>query len=263
MRIDLNKWINNEQKKHRLCGCGCGKEIIIKKHHHTKGIPKYYNGHRSPMMGFQNVGEWVRGQQGNHICQCGCGEVITIQKWHHKKIRGVPKYIYGHVSEKTKNKIADTKTGVGLTEQHKHNISKGNIGKKLSCETKKKISDVRKTDQFGDKNPSWNGGTSFEPYCHKFNNELKERIRNRDNRTCQRCGIKENGKCLSVHHIHYDKENCYPDLITLCHTCNAKANGNRDWYEIYYMRKLLFNKTKTVIWNMEFEFDMWNYGQFI
>jgi len=34
----------------------------------------------------------------------------------------------------------------------------------------------------GENHPNWKGGVSFDPYCHKFNNQLKERIRNRDNR---------------------------------------------------------------------------------
>ena len=98
-----------------------------------------------------------------------------------------------------------------------------------------------------EKHPAWNGGSSFLPYCTKFNHKLKEAIRNRDNRTCQHCGIKENGRRHHVHHIHYDKENCYPDLITLCGSCNVKANGNRKQWEIYYMNKL--NDRGLLNWN--------------
>jgi len=79
---------------------------------------------------------------------------------------------------------------------------------------------------------------SFKPYCPKFNKRLKEKIRNRDNRTCQLCEVKENGKKLAVHHIHYDKENCYPDLIALCNSCNVKVNINRDYWESYFMELL-------------------------
>lgn len=71
-----------------------------------------------------------------------------------------------------------------------------------------------------------------------FNNTLKEHIRNRDNRICQLCGAKENGKKLAVHHVHYDKENCEPDLITLCQGCNSKVNFNRDHYEKLFMNNL-------------------------
>lgn len=263
MRINLNKWIYNEQKKHRLCACGCGREIIIKKHHHTKGIPKYYNKHKTKLMRYETVTDWVKDQQGKHFCQCGCGEKITIKKWHHKKCRGIPTHIYGHVSEKTKNKNREWHTGIKHTNQTKVKMSQSRVGRIILDKTKKKISDNKKISQFGDKNPSWNGGSSFEPYCHKFNEKLKERIRDRDNRTCQGCGVKENGTKLSIHHIHYDKENCYPDLIAVCRSCNSKANSIRNWYEIYYMRKLLFNKTGTSVYNIESELEIWNYGCFI
>lgn len=90
----------------------------------------------------------------------------------------------------------------------------------------------------GELSPSWRGGISFKPYCHKFNNRLKERIRNRDDRTCQLCGVVECDQKISVHHIHYDKENCDPDLITLCRSCNSIVNTNRDYYENLFMDKL-------------------------
>lgn len=98
---------------------------------------------------------------------------------------------------------------------------------------------IRSNSAFtGEKSSGWNGGISYLPYCPKFNKSLKEKIRNRDERVCQNCGVKENGKRQSVHHIHYDKENCYPDLITVCGSCNTKANSDRDKWEIFYMNKL-------------------------
>ena len=91
-------------------------------------------------------------------------------------------------------------------------------------------------------NTSWQGGISFKPYCYKFNNELKIQIRNRDNNICQLCGKtkEQNNQELTVHHIHYDKENCNPDLITVCHSCNTKVNYNRDYWEEYFMRQLAY-----------------------
>jgi len=90
----------------------------------------------------------------------------------------------------------------------------------------------------GEDHPNWRGGTSYFPYCNKFNNKLKKRIRDRDNHTCQLCGMKEDGRKLSVHHIHYDKPNCNPDLIALCNGCNGRVNVNRDHYEALFMSKL-------------------------
>jgi hypothetical protein len=112
-------------------------------------------------------------------------------------------------------------------------ISKSRLGVPRSEETKRKLSEY-----CGEKASNWLGGLSFEPYCHKFNERLKERIRERDNRTCQLCGVKENGRRLSVHHVHYDKPNCAPDLIALCGSCNLKVNINRDYWEAFFMNLL-------------------------
>lgn len=108
------------------------------------------------------------------------------------------------------------------------------LGKHLSEETKHKISVANS----GEKGGSWIDGRSFLPYCKKFNEGLKEQIRNRDNRTCQCCGDKENGSKLHVHHIHYDKLNCYPDLISLCMVCHNKTQTNRDYWETFFINLL-------------------------
>lgn len=150
------------------------------------------------------------------------------------------------LSDEQKMKISKSRQGKYTGENHPM------FGKHHSEETKAKISKSRmgKGGQIGssnpmygmtgDKHPLWQGGISFMPYCHKFNNTLKEQIRNRDDRTCQLCGKKEidNGRRLDVHHIHYDKDNCEPDLIALCNGCNSKVNINRDYYENLFMEKL-------------------------
>lgn len=83
----------------------------------------------------------------------------------------------------------------------------------------------------GENNPMWRGGVSFEPYSPEFNERLKRKIRKRDGYICQRCGktqeqeLEELNKKLAVHHVDFDKENCDPsNLITLCASCNSKAN---------------------------------------
>lgn len=40
---------------------------------------------------------------------------------------------------------------------------------------------------------------------------------------------------LVVHHIDYNKKNCKPyNLITLCNSCNSRANNNRKQHEKFY-----------------------------
>ncbi len=91
--------------------------------------------------------------------------------------------------------------------------------------------------RFGEANYNWQGGISFEPYSADFNDHLKERIRKRDDYQCQLCGLSQEkhlqqyGRRLSIHHIDYDKQNSDSfNLITLCFTCNSRANGDREYH---------------------------------
>lgn len=89
----------------------------------------------------------------------------------------------------------------------------------------------------GEGNPMWLGGKSFEPYCHKFNDELKEYVRDKFGRQCFICGSPENGRKLSVHHVDYNKlQGCKGKtwtLIPLCNSCHPKTNRNRShWFNL-------------------------------
>lgn len=44
MRKNLQSWIIRQQGRHR-CHCGCGEPIKILKEHHSRGIPRFINGH--------------------------------------------------------------------------------------------------------------------------------------------------------------------------------------------------------------------------
>lgn len=146
------------------------------------------------------------------------------------------------VSQETRDKHSKSSKGIPKSEDHKNKIGKANKGKEHPwCEGKLNI--------------NWNGGSSYAPYCPKFNKKFKFSIRKRDNHTCQLCGKLEEqekldyDRLLSVHHIHYDKQNCYPDCISLCNSCNLKVNYNRDFYEelftfILWIRNLLYWKNE-------------------
>lgn len=96
--------------------------------------------------------------------------------------------------------------------------------------------------------PNWGGGLSFEPYSVDFNKDLKEKIRNMDNRECQLCGIDENGKKLHIHHVDYNKKNnCPRNLISLCKSCHCKTNGNRAFYTKYFQALLNWQEGATTI----------------
>ena len=97
-------------------------------------------------------------------------------------------------------------------------------------------------DTFGPDNPNWKGGISCEPYCFEWSSkEFKDLIKERDNYVCQNPDCRNNSKRLCVHHIDYNKKNCTTNnLITLCTSCNTRANYDREWYIGYY--KILMRK---------------------
>lgn len=97
--------------------------------------------------------------------------------------------------------------------------------------------------EFGERNPSWQGGKSFEEYGQEFNDELRNKVRERDNHTCQECGYTEEqlGYTLSCHHIDYNKKNNRMDnLISLCRSCHSKTNWHsRDNWTKYYQSNIV------------------------
>jgi hypothetical protein len=168
-----------------------------------------------------------------------------------------------HPSKETREKMSATRSGAKNPNYGKHHseetrkkisiAQKGknhyNFGKHLTEETKRKITEANK----GKNHYNWKNGASFEPYCHKFNNEFKQYIRAKFGNVCFLCGKTEesNGRKLSVHHVNYDKhcgcaeteedtkaddETC--QFVPLCISCNSKVNGNRDKWEKYFKNKL-------------------------
>jgi len=172
------------------------------------------------------------------------------------------------VCEETRKKLSETKIRLfkegklkawrtGLTKENDERVREA--GKKCS-KTKKEmykkgllISPFKGQHLFGEQNPNWNGGLSFEPYSPEFNKVLKEQIRKRDNYICKNCNKQEQENFMNtkrgiihcnlhIHHIDYDKSNYVPDnLISLCNTCNSKANFNRNYWISYFQSKLSFN----------------------
>jgi 5-methylcytosine-specific restriction endonuclease McrA len=124
------------------------------------------------------------------------------------------------------------------TEESKRKMSESSKGQIISEETRRKISESTKRE----KSHLWRGGKSFELYGIEFDKELRNRIRERDNFTCQECGFVENGRRLCVHHIDYNKcNNKLNNLISLCMSCHMKTNFKREKWTEYYQEKVKKN----------------------
>lgn len=142
---------------------------------------------------------------------------------------------------------------IDFTRNTNPNYKKGKWSDKLNkCSDCGKIIDPRaircvecyQKYNVGEHNPAYIHGEGNAPYPNKFNDNLKEFIRKRDNYSCQNCNMTEEehiivlGQNLHVHHIDYNKQNCKKEnLITLCHQCNLRANYNRDYWYNFYINK--------------------------
>lgn len=201
----------------------------------------------------------------NKYCLCGCEEEVKNKfvKGHRNKI-----YKYERTQEH-KKLMSERRSNIPVPEERKNRISQTLIKKYSDGEIihplkNKKMKDIvynyinpmigkKRLDlsernknnlMIGVKNPSWLGGKSYEPYSYEFNKKLKQQIKERDNYKCQLCSkIKENNGVkkqeLAIHHIDYNKNNCAKEnLITLCHSDNAKVNKDRNVWTLYFQNWL-------------------------
>jgi hypothetical protein len=125
------------------------------------------------------------------------------------------------------------------SENTKRKIGLSNKGKKPTEETREKMSKKAK-ERFDipENHPRWRGGISCEPYCEAWTDkEYKHWIKyERDGGKCQNpaCSFSHSGRIV-LHHINYIKKDCHPiNLITLCISCNSRANKDRDWHQAWY-----------------------------
>jgi len=138
-----------------------------------------------------------------------------------------------YFSEETKKKIGD-KNKISLKGRK---LSKESIKKRYETrikngwyknreETLKKISKQNSI--------LWLGGEREEAYNSEFTKHLKNKIKKRDNYTCQICGLTKRN--MHSHHVDYNKKNNSEDnLIYLCNSCHSKTNYNRRyWVDLLY-----------------------------
>jgi len=153
-------------------------------------------------------------------------------------------------SKERKIKIGNAHRGKTISQKMREQISNKLRGRKLPLEQRLKMGESRR----GEKNPAWIDGRSFEPYTPSFNDRFKERIKERDNYTCQLCNIFEKDALklykirLHIHHIDYCKENTFfQNCISLCIRCNSMVNKDREIWTKHFqdLLKKLYNYSFT------------------
>jgi len=153
-----------------------------------------------------------------------------------RDISGDKHPMYGrHHTDAAKAKIAIKAKQTWEDEEYKIKMSRIRTGKghSVTQETKEKLSQSR----MGPDNPAWLGGISYEPYCPKFNRDLKTRIRAFFDNHCILCGKsgQETVYNLACHHVEYDKAACCDgkpvQFAALCGKCHSKTNHDRSQWE--------------------------------
>jgi hypothetical protein len=137
-----------------------------------------------------------------------------------------------------KRKFSDPDFRKMISERTKQGMKeKGYTSEVISELTKEGMKDL---DLSGPNSASWRGGLSYKGYCPTWNDqEVKEYILERDNHQCQNPYCWGTTDRIARHHIDYDKENCVPEnIITLCFSCNGRANKNRKYWRRLYRRMI-------------------------
>ena len=174
-------------------------------------------------------------RNGSSLKHCQCGNKISFYSKNCRKC--YLKINKGKNSTNWKGGLPYCKCGKKLSDRK--------CKRCLSCDTKRKIKLGIIGFKTEEKHYNWRGGISKEPYSFAFTEKLKERIRQRDKYVCQNCSkiqkqeLIEIKRKLSIHHIDYDKNNCKKNnLVSLCYSCNTKANFNRDYWHKFYQAKI-------------------------
>lgn len=178
-----------------------------------KNNPNYKNGKQKTSCDF--CGKIIRRNPSQvkkyrrHFCSAKCREVGK-RTWLECKCEYCNKIIYRPKS---------------YIEKHKH------IFCNRSC---------RQDWMYGANNTAWRGGVKSLLYCPVWDDEeYKKDIKERDGNICLNPECRRRNQILTLHHIDYNKKNCHPwNLITLCRSCNSRANVNREWYIQWYQRIL-------------------------
>jgi hypothetical protein len=199
---------------------------------------------------------YIHGLYSEHlITHCKCGKLkdnraIQCQECYCKTLKGKTNPMFGKKCPDTKKRMTGKNNPNWIKDRNKVFPKCKDCGVPL-----KKYSHYRRCSRcakLGHLNPAFINGKGRKPYPLKFNPQLKDSIRKRDNYQCQNpeCNMTEEehiivyGQELHVHHIDYNKEHCNKDnLITLCLPCNMRVNYNRNYW------KAIFKKIVEVIKN--------------
>ena len=210
-RLDFNTVINSFESENYI--------LLTKESEYVNNKTKLryicYNGH-------EHCISWTKWQQGERCAHCAISSKIyfsDVKDSFNKEGYNLISKSY-HYNKKLKYVCPnghEHETVWGHWQQGKRCPSCWNLGK------------------IGSGHWNWKGGISCEPYCKDWTKEFKDFIKERDGYKCLNPDCWKKDKVLTVHHIDYNKKNCGPEnLITVCRSCNSRANTDREWHKAWY-----------------------------
>ena len=186
------------------------------------------------------------------LCKCSCGNYVEVLKYNLDggKTTSCGCFRKASVSERTKKDLIGKIFGrlTVICEVGRSNRREILWKCLCSCGTTHIVKSIylingdvtscgcKFKDMVGENSPHWRGGLSLKGYCSLWRDlEYKESIKYRDNYICQNPYCYKTDSILHIHHIDYDKQSCHPgNLVTVCRTCNARANKFREWHTEWY-----------------------------
>jgi hypothetical protein len=188
-----------------------------------------------------------------NLCKCGCRQEVKSGNLYVNHHGGRGKQ-YPSLSKRMQinNPMKNPKISKKVSEWRKQPEIKSKYSEQMKQIMKNlgsnhpmknpKIAKEHSKRMKGANSPNWLGGVSFFPYSPEFTDNLKRFIKDRDGNECQNPYCQHKTKRITTHHINYDKQDCSQfNLITLCNSCNSKANVNRDQWKHFY-KKIIWSK---------------------
>lgn len=227
-----------------------------------KRLSESKTGKNNPMYG-KHPSEETRRKMSMAQSKAQNGKIVSdetkqrISKALTGKLVGDKNPFYGkHHSPETREKLAEISRNHRHTTESLEKIRAANLGRKQTPEACAKVAKAqlgnkhglgtRRTPetrmkqsiaQQGERGSNWQGGKSYEPYCQKWTEDLRRRIRAFFEHLCVTCGksTEENGRKLSCHHVSYDKQVCCNGkpvrFAALCNKCHCESSMDRDRWE--------------------------------
>lgn len=202
---------SERREAYTRCACSCGKVVDV-----LAGSVKYGKTKSCGCLRVTNGHNRLEDISGNRY-----GRLVSISFSHRKANRTFWKCLCDCGNE--------------ALAEYSHLVT----GRTKSCGCIKK---ELMSSKSGESSHLWRGGASYKPWAYpkEWNDEIRESIRNRDNRLCQfpECTYSDVGKTkrLDVHHIDGNKQDCRPiNLISLCHSHHMKVEMSpRTWEDYFY-----------------------------